>query len=96
MKMKSFAMLALLAASFAYIAPALADDSLDTVSNTNQSMQTPTIADNSSMQNNNGTQNSSDNNSQSSDNNSNSNDTSNNSSNDEGNSPDTATGDDDY
>lgn len=83
MKMKSFAMLALVAlltASFAYIAPALADD----VTNNGQTMEPPTDngAENDMNQNNNlgdGMNNPS----------------SNSASSDTG-MPDTATGDDDY
>lgn len=95
MNIKSFAMLAmsgLLAASCAYIAPAMADDT--STPSSGQSMQAP--ADNSA-QSGNGMQN---NGSSQGDMNSNNNGGSNSSgssssSSDEG-SPDTATGDDDY
>lgn len=86
MKMKSLAMLAIsgaLAASFAYVAPAMADDT----SNNGQSMQAP--SDNG-MQNN-----SSQNTGSSPSDNSMNNNSNSTSGSDEG-SPDTATGDDDY
>lgn len=89
MNMKSFAMFAmsgLLAASFAYVAPAMAQSS------TGSSMQQPAPSDNSQ---NSGSQNGSGT-SQGSDNSMNNDNTNNsNSSSDQG-SPDTATGDDDY
>ena len=83
MKMKSLAMVAmsgLLVASFAYVAPAMADDMNE---GSGQSMQQPAPSDNSSM----GSGMSSGGDSSSMDNGS--------SSSDQG-SPDTATGDDDY
>jgi len=92
MNMKSFAMLAmsgLLVTSFAYIAPAMADDA----GNNGQSMQQPTPSDNGMQDQNGGSQNGSSAN-QGSDNTMN-NDSGSSNSVDQG-SPDTATGDDDY
>ena len=93
MKIKSFAMLAmsgLVAASFAYIAPAMADDSSNMGGTTDQSTQAApsqsTPSDNN-MQNQNNSGSSSDMNSGSSSSSSTGSDEA---------SPDTATGDDDY
>ena len=104
MKMKSLVMLALptlFAASLANSPVMAAETPADSVSNTNQAVQTPTVADNSGMQNSdNNTQGTDNNNNNSTDNSNNNNSTdnsmNNNSSGNDEASPDTATGDDDY